>query len=72
MTTSNFDTWLTSQFENGLVDIKFAVFKGKGVSAEAVKAEIVRTEARASNALGLSSPPKAMSSVPENIMAMFA
>lgn len=67
MTNSNFDTWLTSQFEIGLVDIKFAIFTGKGLSASAVQAELLSAEAKIQAGF-LSSPPKATSVIPENVM----
>lgn len=45
---TTFDTWLTEQFAKGLVDIKFAVWAGKGVSVEAIQNEVLAAEAKIS------------------------
>ena len=41
----NFESWLNDQLTNeGLVDIKFAVARGKGVSVEAITSELLACE----------------------------
>lgn len=42
---TTFDTWLAEQFAKGLVDIKFAVIPGRGVSVEAIQGELLAAEA---------------------------
>ena len=41
---TTFDTWLAEQFAKGLVDIKFAVIPGRGVSVEAIQGELLAAE----------------------------
>jgi len=66
MSISNFDTWMSKQFADGLVDIKFAVWPGKGVSVQAIQDELLAAEAML--AAGFEkSEPRAISMIPENI-----
>jgi hypothetical protein len=53
---ATFDTWLAKQFAEGLVDIKFAVVAGKGVSVEAVQNELLTAEACIASGFGRSAP----------------
>lgn len=62
---TTFDSWLAKQFAEGLVDIKFAVLAGKGVSVEAIQDELMAAEASISQ---FQKPaPQATSMIPENI-----
>ncbi|VFR96473.1 hypothetical protein RAN3_1869 [plant metagenome] len=67
MALTNFDTWLSGQLEQGLVDIKFAVVPGKDVSSEAVQGEFLATEMAIQAGL-IKDAPKPQSAVPEGIM----
>lgn len=71
MTTSTFDTWVSKQVAEGLVDIKFAVIAGKGVSVEAIQDELLAAEA-AIGAGFLKMPPQATSMIPDNIAAIIS
>lgn len=66
MTNSTFETWLAKQFADGLIDIKFAVLQGKGVSVEAIQNELLTAEAMIS-ADFTKQAPRAISTIPENI-----
>lgn len=66
MNTARFDAWFAKQRADGLVDIKFAVMAGKGVSVEAIQTEVLMSEA-AINAGLLRSAPKATSMMPAQI-----
>lgn len=63
---TTFDTWLAKQFTEGLVDIKFAVVAGKGVSLEAIQKELLVSEAAIGMRL-IKSAPQATSMMPEHI-----
>lgn len=65
MNATTFDTWLTKQFAEGLVDIKFAVLAGKGVSVEAIQDELLAAEA--SIAQFDKSAPRPTSMIPAQI-----
>lgn len=69
MNTSNFENWFAKQIEAGLVDIKFAINAGKGITNEAVQEEILGAEA-AITAGFLRKAPIAMSTTPDNISAI--
>lgn len=71
MNTSTFDTWLAKQIAEGLVDIKFAVLAGKGVSVEAIQGELLASEASITAGF-LKSPPQATSMIPQNVMDLIA
>lgn len=61
-----FESWHAQETAKGLVDIKFAVVQGKGVSVEAIQTELLASEAAV--AQGLVKPaPLATSMVPEQI-----
>lgn len=66
MNNITFDVWLERQFSEGLMDIKFAVLAGKGVSVEAIQEEILAAEAMISSGF-LRSAPKATSMIPSDI-----
>lgn len=71
MNTSTFDTWFAKQIAEGLVDIKFAVLAGKGVSVDAIQGELLAAEA--SIAAGfLKHAPQATSMIPQNVMDVIA
>ncbi len=61
-----FDAWLACQFAEGLVDMKFAVLRGKGVSVEAVQNEVMTCETAIDSGL-LKSAPRATSMVPKSV-----
>lgn len=64
----SFDSWLANERAEGLVDIKFAVLNGKGVSLEAVQSEVLSAEMFVK--AGLVRPaPTATSMMPESIAA---
>ena len=68
---TNFDTWFAKQRAEGLVDIKFAVLAGKGVSVEAVQTELLMSEAAIQ--AGLTRPaPQATSMMPAHITEFIA
>lgn len=71
MNTTTFDTWLSGQLDKGLVDIKFAILPGKGVSSDAVKDELLAAEA-AIEAGFLKAAPQATSNIPDNISSIIA
>ncbi|MBW8847475.1 MAG: hypothetical protein JF607_21130 [Burkholderiales bacterium] len=66
-----FDSWITKQFSEGLVDIKFAVVTGKGVSAEAIQNEVLATEAAISQGY-IKAAPAATSMMPADIAEFVA
>ena len=63
---TTFNTWLSEQFAQGLVDIKFAVLPGKGVSVEAIQNELLSAEA-AIHAGFFRAAPEPTSRIPEEI-----
>lgn len=69
MNSTAFDTWLSGQLANGLVDIKFAILPGKGVSVDAVRDELLAAEA-AVKAGFLRSAPQPNSEIPDNILGI--
>ena len=66
MNTSTFDTWFAKELTKGLVDIKFAIIGGKGVSLKAVQGELMMSEAMIAAGL-VRSAPQATSMVPDRI-----
>lgn len=66
MSITTFDGWLEKQFTEGLMDIKFAVLPGKGVSVEAIQDELLAAEASISAGF-LKSAPKATSMIPDDV-----
>lgn len=63
---TNFENWFAGEQAKGLVDIKFAVVAGKGVSLKGIQSEILISETMIS--AGLVQPaPQATSMVPERI-----
>ena len=71
MNTTTFDTWLSGQLGKGLVDIKFAILPGKGVSSDAVKDELLAAEASIEAGF-LKAAPQATSNIPDNISSIIA
>ncbi|RYD94256.1 MAG: hypothetical protein EOP50_09805 [Sphingobacteriales bacterium] len=69
--TSRFDTWLAKQFGDGLVDIKFAVLTGRGVSVEAIQDEVLIAEAAIEQGLVRASPV-ATSMMPKHVAQFVA
>lgn len=57
---TTFHTWLEKQFAEGLVDIKFAVLAGKGVSVEGIQDELMAAEASISQFMKLAPQPTSM------------
>ena len=68
---TTFDTWLNDQLGKGLVDIKFAILPGKGVSSEAVQDELLAAEASIEAGF-LKAAPQATSVIPSKIMGIIA
>ncbi len=66
MNTTTFDTWLTKQLAEGLVDIKFAILAGKDVSVEAIQRELLAAEASISAGF-LRIAPGVTSMIPEQV-----
>jgi hypothetical protein len=66
--TTAFETWHAKEVEKGLIDIKFAVVRGKGVSAEAIQNELLGSEAALAQGF-LRPAPQATSMVPDRITA---
>jgi hypothetical protein len=64
-----FDSWLAEQVKEGLVDIKFAVMAGKGVSVEAVQDELLLAEATISSGFQKLAPHPT-SIIPTNIASL--
>lgn len=69
-THASFDSWLEGEFAKGLVDIKFAISPGKGVSSTAVHGELMQAEAslrfRKAN-----KAPSPTSMLPEHVAELF-
>ncbi len=63
-----FDSWLAGKLDAGLVDIKFAVISGKGVSVQAIKSDVLAAEGAISSGY-LKPAPGASSDVPAHIAA---
>jgi len=61
----NFDKWFAEQLTSGLVDIKFAIVPGKGVSREAVQDEILAAEAAISSGFFRSAPKATSMNTPD-------
>ena len=66
---TTFEIWLAAQFAEGLVDIKFAVLAGKGVSVEAIQQELLAAEASVAKFPGNPAPQPA-STIPSEVVAM--
>lgn len=66
---TTFDTWLAAQFAEGLVDIKFAVLAGKGVSVEAIQQELLAAEASVTR-FPDTPAPQPTSTIPSDVVAM--
>lgn len=66
-----FDTWLAKQFGDGLVDIKFAVLPGKGVSVEAIQEDVLAAEAAIERG-HVRAAPIATSQMPEAVAKFVA
>lgn len=69
--TTPFDTWLAKQIGDGMADIKFAVVAGKGVSVEAIEADVMAAEAAIAMKY-TKAAPKATSMLPERIASFVA
>jgi hypothetical protein len=70
MNIKSFENWFEDQISNGLVDIKFAVTPGKGVTSDAIKNELLAAEAMINSGYVRKSPPYATSVIPEDVMAV--
>ncbi|WP_297463310.1 hypothetical protein [Ferrovum sp.] len=68
MNIKSFENWFEDQVSNGLVDIKFAVTPGKGVTSEAIKNELLASEAMINSGYVMELPPCATSVIPELVM----
>lgn len=68
MNIKSFENWFEDQVSHGLVDIKFAVTPGKGVTSEAIKNELLASEAMISSGYVKELPPCATSVIPERVM----
>ena len=66
MSASKFETWAANEISNGLIDIKFAVLSGKGISVELVQEELLSAEASIAHGF-LKSKPNATSMIPDHI-----
>lgn len=66
----NFQSWFEEQQEHGLVDIKFAVTAGKGVSSTAIKNELLAAEAMIKAGYVKKTPPHATSIIPTDVMSV--
>lgn len=64
----NFQTWFEEQQGCGLVDIKFAVTAGKGVSSTAIKNELLAAEAMINAGYVKKTPPYATSVIPAEVL----
>lgn len=63
-----FETWHAKEVEKGLIDIKFAVVRGKGVSVEAIQNELLGAEGALAQGF-LRPAPQATSMIPDRIKA---
>lgn len=68
MKINSFETWFEDQLGQGLVDIKFAVTPGKGVTSTAIKNELLAAEAMISAGYIKGSAPQATSVLPVAVM----
>ena len=64
----SFESWFEDQVNQGLVDIKFAVTPGKGVTSDAIKNELLASEAMISSGYVSPYPPYATSVIPDEVM----
>ncbi|HCP77735.1 MAG: hypothetical protein CML16_11135 [Pusillimonas sp.] len=69
-THTSFDSWLESEIEKGLVDIKFAISPGKGVSSAAIHGELLQAEASLQFG-NLGKEPTPVSEIPDSIAQLF-
>ncbi|MDD5299327.1 MAG: hypothetical protein PHD65_02410 [Gallionella sp.] len=65
---NNFQTWFEAQQGSGLVDIKFAVMAGKGVTSTAIKNELLAAEAVISAGYVKKTPPYPTSVIPTEVL----
>lgn len=65
---NNFKTWFETQQEHGLVDIKFAVMAGKGVTSTAIQNELLAAEAMINAGYVRKTPPYATSVIPTEVL----
>lgn len=68
MKINSFETWFASQLDQGLVDIKFAVTPGKGVTSTAIKNELLAAEAMIGAGYVKVNTPHATSVLPREVM----
>lgn len=68
MKTNSFESWFDGQVSKGLVDIKFAVTPGKGVSSMAIKNELLASEAMINAGYVKSIAPHATSVLPREVL----
>lgn len=66
--SAQFQTWFNKEVGKGLVDIKFAITAGRGVSIEAVQSELLTCELAIAGGL-TKVAPEATSMVPDHITA---
>lgn len=68
MKINSFETWFAGQLDRGLVDIKFAVTPGKGVTSTAIKNELLAAEAMIGAGYVMGLTPHATSVLPLEVM----
>lgn len=68
MKINSFETWFKDQLDQGLVDIKFAVTPGKGVTSTAIKNELLAAEAMIGAGYVMRLAPRATSVLPQEVM----
>lgn len=68
MEKNSFETWFDTQLGKGLVDIKFAVTPGKGVTRDAIKNELLVSEAMIAAGYCKKSAPQSSSFIPNEVM----
>lgn len=65
---NNFQNWFEAQQSRGLVDIKFAVTPGRGVTSAAIKSELLASEAMITAGYVKKTPPYATSVIPDDVL----
>lgn len=65
---NTFENWFVSQQKKGLIDIKFAVTPGKGVTSAAIKNELLAAEAMIDAGYVKEFAPRATSVIPQEVM----
>lgn len=65
---NSFENWFAGQIDQGLVDIKFAVTPGRGVTSAAIKNELLAAEAMIGAGYVKELAPQATSVLPKEVM----